>query len=171
MGPGGFDAGLIRLERKQVKNRKPRTAPIYGDMRAVLEMAKAERDAKYPECRYVVNERGQRIHSLKTAWRHAFECAGLMEETDKIGKDGKPLRKPISIFHDLRRTAATNMDAAGISRERIKDCVGWKTDAMFSRYRIGSDLAALQTGKQMEQWMRGQNEVGASRQDDGLRPV
>jgi integrase len=46
-------AGEIWLEKKQTKGKKPRTIPIYGEMRPWLEMQKAERDQKWPDCRLV----------------------------------------------------------------------------------------------------------------------
>lgn len=46
-------AGEIRIEKRQAKGKKSRTIPIYGDMRAWLEMQKAQRDQKWPECRWV----------------------------------------------------------------------------------------------------------------------
>lgn len=131
-----LNAGLIRLQRKQTKAKKPRVAPIYGDMRAWLEMAKAEHDAAYPDCPYVVHDKGERVYSIKTTWNASIRRSGI----DK------------ALVHDLRRTAATNMTAAGIARERIKDSVGWETDAMFARYQIGSDKAAVETGQQMDRW-------------------
>ena len=62
----------------------------------------------------------------------------LVEHRAAPEETGSRYSKAPVLFHDLRRTAATNMDEAGITRERIKDCVGWETDAMFARYRIGS---------------------------------
>jgi len=63
---------------------------------------------------------------LRKAWHTACKLAGV-EIT----------------FHDLRRTAARNMDRAGVPHNAIKRIMGHKTDAMFSRYRIvaQSDLA------------------------------
>lgn len=147
-----LERGIIRLERKQTKSRKPRTAPIYGKMVPVLAMAQATSAG----CHFVVQEEGRRIFSLKTAWANAFDRAKMLYDTGRKRKGGEAMLKPLALFHDLRRTAATNMDAAGISRERIKDCVGWETDAMFARYRIGSEKAAQETGQQMQAWMEQQ---------------
>lgn len=131
-----LDAGVIRIPPKETTTKKkPRIVPIYGDMRSMLEMARSA--ARTP---FVVEYDSHRIYSLKRSWNTARKLCGC--ET--------------ALFHDLRRTAATNMDAAGISRERIKECVGWKTDAMFARYRIGSEKAAVETGQQMESFMESQ---------------
>src|SRR5258705_9947012 len=45
-----WEAGEIHVSRRTTKNKDAHTLPIYGDMRAWLEMAKAERDMKHPEC-------------------------------------------------------------------------------------------------------------------------
>ncbi len=150
-----WKAGVIRLARGQTKNRKPRTAPIYGDMRAVLEMA----FAGAPECPYVVNDAGRRVHSIKTAWAAAFSRAGLTYDTGRKRKTGESLIKPQALFHDLRRTAATNMDAAGMTRQQIMEIVGWETEEMFRRYHIGSDKAAINAGEKLEQWQRSQQAI------------
>lgn len=142
-----FESGVIRLKRKQTKAKKPRTAPIYWRMKSVLQMAYERRN---PLCPYVVQEEARRIYSIKTAWYGAFERAGLLVDTGRKRKSGAPMLKPQALFHDLRRTAATNMDAAGISQTRIMEIVGWETPAMFDRYRIGSDKAAVETGKLLE---------------------
>lgn len=126
--------GVISLERSQTKAKKARVAPIYGDMWAFLDMA---RSAKNPKCEYVVQFEGRRVFDIKTTWRKA--CVAV--------------QAPTTLVHDLRRTAATNMDAVGISRARIMDCVGWETEAMFRRYNIGTVKAAVEVGRQMEEAM------------------
>lgn len=129
--------GVIRLDRKQVKNKKERTAPIYGDMRPYMEMALANRSAKYPKCNHVVAEHGKRVFSLRSSWSNAI----------------KRLNIPKVLLHDLRRTAASNMEDAGIGRSAIMEIVGWKSEAMFLRYQIGSKKRTVKAGKTMEDWM------------------
>jgi integrase len=56
-------------------------------------------------------------------WRSAGEAAGL---------NGR-------LFHDLRRSAARNMDRAGVSRHVATQITGHKTASMYRRYNIVSD--------------------------------
>jgi integrase len=142
-------AGVIHLSRSQTKARKPRIAPIYGDMAAVLEMARAGSGA----CPYVIQHEGKPVRSIKTAWAAAFARAGLMYDTGRLRKSGEKLIKPKALFHDLRRTAATNMDAAGVSQQQIMEIVGWETPEMLRRYHIGSVKRAVEEGRKIEDYM------------------
>ena len=132
-----FDAGVIRLEKKQTKTKRERLAPIYGEMRGHLEMAKADRDVNHARCPYIIAENGVRVADIKTAWNAAVRRAGI----------------PKVLVHDLRRTAASNMDQAGIPRRIIMDICGWKSEAMFFRYRIGTEKQVVQAGQTMETWL------------------
>ena len=143
---------LIRLASDQTKGRKLRVAPIYGDMAAVLEMARAS----CPKgCPYVVQFEGRRIESVKTAWAAAFSRAGLLEERPRRSGKGT-IMKPAAMFHDLRRTAATNMIRAGVPVPVILSVVGWKSDAMLRRYGILDEIDARQAAATMQAWDQAQ---------------
>jgi integrase len=58
------------------------------------------------------------------------------------------------LFHDLRRTAARNLRAAGVPEEIIMRIAGWKTSGVFRRYAIVSQTdvhEALQKLKRARQ--------------------
>ena len=80
---------------------KPRIVPIYGKMRACLEMAQAERDRDCPNRKWVVQYGGARVNDIKKAFHAACE---------RVGIEGSVL------IHDLRRTALTDMEEAGVPR-------------------------------------------------------
>ena len=53
-----WNENLIRLEKRQTKAKKARIAPLYGELRAWLDMAYAARD---PECPYIISWRGHGV--------------------------------------------------------------------------------------------------------------
>lgn len=69
-----WDGNVIRLERKQTKAKKARVAPLYGELRAWLDMAYTVRD---PDCPFIVSWQGHGISEVKTAWRKARVRAGV----------------------------------------------------------------------------------------------
>jgi integrase len=122
-----LDAREIRLMASQTKGKRPRTAPIYGDLLPALSHQKAERDAEWPEVPWVFHWHGKPIgHSLK-GWRRSAEAAGV----------------PDLLFHDLRRSAIRNMERAGIPRKVAMSISGHRTESVYLRYDIVSqrDLA------------------------------
>jgi integrase len=115
-----FKAARILMRRSTAKNKKPRYIPIYGDMAAELDMAIAAGD---PKCQYLLQNKGQRVYDFEKAWATACELAGV----------------PGSLFHDLRRTALTNMIEAGFSEKEAMEISGHKTRNVFDRYHIVSE--------------------------------
>ena len=130
-------AGQVRLEDRQTKSGRPRTLPIYGEMRAALRAALEHRDEYWPECEWVFARAGKPLGDCRKAWKTACRLAGV-----------EGLR-----FHDLRRSAAVVMDRAGLSRDQIMQIMGHETSAMFSRYRIVSDREIREAGKQVERYL------------------
>ncbi len=134
-----LQARVIRIPSKNTATKKqPPAVPIYGEMAAYLEMASS---AERGDCPFVISYRGSRVSDIKTAWNAS------MQRLQLTGVH----------FHDLRRTAATNMDNCGVSRTKIKQICGWKTDAMFDRYQIGSDQQAVAVGEKMAAYLQQQN--------------
>ena len=68
----------------------------------------------------VFHRHGNRIEHYNRAWRTACTKAGF----------------PGKLMHDKRRTAARNMDRAGVPRPVAKQIMGHKTDSMYNRYNI-----------------------------------
>ena len=130
-----FEAGLITLEKGETKNDEPRSVPILdGDMRDLLEAAKTERDANWPDSPWVFSRGGERIIDFRWAWDEACKRAGV----------------PDLNFHDLRRTAVRNMRRAGIPQVIRMKISGHKTDSMERRYNI-VDSEDLQMAKELLQ--------------------
>lgn len=109
----------IELQGKITKNKTARYLPIYGNMAAEIEMALAAGD---PKCPYLLQREGVRVYDFEKAWSAACKLAGI----------------PDALFHDLRRTALTNMIEAGFSEKEAMEISGHRTRAVFDRYHIVS---------------------------------
>jgi integrase len=129
-------AGRIDLPGKTTKNRKARYLPIYGDMNAELSMAMSLADQK--KCPFLVQRDGERVSDWEKSWNTACGLAGVDD----------------TLFHDLRRTAVTNMIEAGFTEKEAMEISGHKTRAVFDRYHIVSERRMKQLSARMEAHMR-----------------
>ena len=137
-----FAASQIWLEPRQTKDKTARVLPIYGDMERELRQAfRLRNEGDFPDCPWVFSHGGRRIVDFRKAWSTACKLAGVD-----------------ITFHDLRRTAARNMDRAGVPREVIKRITGHKTDAMFSRYRIVDQRDVAEAGRAVGKWLEEQGD-------------
>jgi integrase len=127
-------AGEIRLSGEQTKSGKPRTVPIYGDMRTWLEWQRDLCNEKWPDCPWVFQYLGRPIGGHLKGWKKACESAGL----------------PALLFHDLRRSAVRNMERAGIPRNVAMGISGHRTESVYRRYDIVSKQDLCSAGVRME---------------------
>lgn len=137
-------AERITLPGKTTKNSTPRYLPIYGDMKAELDMAIAAGSAN---CPFLIQRGGERVHNWNKAWATACAAAGI----------------PEALFHDLRRTAVTNMIEAGLTEKEAMEISGHKTRAVFDRYHIVSDRRMKQNAQKLADHLK------AAGQDNGAR--
>jgi integrase len=150
-------AKRIYLPGRTTKNGKPRYLPIYGDMEAELDMAIA---GGHSTCPLLVQHKGQAVFDFEKAWATACDLAGV----------------PHALFHDLRRTALTNMIEAGLSEKEAMEISGHKTRAVFDRYHIVSERRMRQNAEKLGAHLKSkeaaavQNTVpNAAVQDNGAR--
>jgi integrase len=130
----GWDANSIRLEKRQTKTKQARNAPLYGELRAFLEMAYANPKRG----KTIISWQGVEISETKTAWKAACQRAGV----------------PDLYVHDLRRTAVSNMiNGAGIPEKTAMLISGDKTRSMLDRYRIVVEKDIHATGRRMEAYL------------------
>jgi len=135
-----FKSKRIELPGRTTKNRKARYLPIYGDMDAELSMAVSLADSA---CPFLVQDKGRRVEDWERSWATAVELAGA----DK------------ALFHDLRRTALTNMIEAGFSEKEAMEISGHKTRSVFDRYHIVSDRRLKQLAEKMDAHIRSKEPV------------
>jgi integrase len=129
-----LDQRTLRVNRFQSKNRTARLIPLAPEVFAAIEAQMQKRDAEFPECEYVFfGETGGQILNHYGSWNAACKRAGVTfqyADADGITREHAPM------FHDLRRTAATNMANAGVPIAVIMQVGGWKTASIAERYQL-----------------------------------
>ena len=119
-----LNAGWLRLEPGETKNREGRMFPLTASLRECLliQLGRTRelerRTGKVIP--WIFHRNGRPIHSFRDAWRRACLVAGV----------------PGRLFHDFRRTAVRNLERAGIPRSTAMAMVGHKTEAIYRRYAI-----------------------------------
>ena len=135
-----WSANLLRLEKRQTKGKQARNAPLYGELRAWLEMAHS--DPRRGET--IVSWNGLKISETKRAWKAACKRAGV----------------PGLYVHDLRRTAISNMiNGAGIPEKTAMLISGHKTRSILDRYSIVVERDIHTAGRRMEAYLAEQEKV------------
>lgn len=141
--------GLIYVNGRVTKNRKPKTAPIYGDMAGWLAMLLLRGRLQSPNGKYLfIWEDGTPIKDFRGSWESACAAAGL----------------PGLLFHDLRRTAVRNMIRAGVPEKIAMEISGHKTASMLWRYNIVDARDIKEAGRRTERYLREQ--TGAPKQTE-----
>lgn len=144
-----FKSGRIELPAKITKNQTARYLPIYGEMEEELQQAIAQAD---PRCPFLIQHEGKPVFSWRKSWKTACQLANM--ET--------------ALFHDLRRTAITNMMEAEFSEKEAMDISGHKTRSVFDRYHIVSEQRLQELGKRLEKHLKAK-EAGLMGSDSGVR--
>jgi len=138
-------AGLIRLPGAVTKNKKPRTLPIYGDMRRWIER---QRETCPEDCIWVFH--GAKKHPVDShlnGWPEACERAGLSG----------------LLFHDLRRSAVRNMKKAGLQDLEAMRISGHLTRNVFDRYNIIDEDDLADAGKRLEEYAQKRKQERAAK--------
>ena len=125
----------ILVPGRITKNGEPKYLPIYGELEKELKVWMKWIEAS--ECSYLIQDQGQRVFSFDKAWKSACKKAGV----------------PETLFHDLRRTAATNMIEAGYSEKEAMEMGGWKTAHVFRRYHIVSSRRMQANAKKLADYL------------------
>jgi integrase len=109
---------LVRqtITLSDTKNGESRELPLDGHARNVIEQWCEAITS--PHALLFPSKTGTTPVELRKPWYAALEQAGLLDVC----------------FHDLRRTAATNLHATGASTLEIGKVLGHKTEAMVRRY-------------------------------------
>jgi integrase len=135
-------ASTLRLEPGTTKNRDGRLVYLTPELKAGLAAQLARVRTFERKLGRVIPwvfptpygpYRGQRRKGFVKAWARACRVAGC----------------PGMLRHDLRRTAARNMVAAGVPERVVMKVMGHKTRAMLDRYHIVSDTDLRDVAKRL----------------------
>jgi integrase len=112
--------GSITLKPINTKTKEPRIVFLSGEFYQAIYEQKVRRDAEYPDCPFVVFNKGKQIKDSGTAWNSACKRASVTG----------------LLFHDLRRSGCRNMIQAGVDEKTARTISGHKTSEVFKRYQI-----------------------------------
>jgi integrase len=140
-----FRAGWLRLEPGESKNKDGRVFPFTNDLRAVLEEQRRKTEAWQKLHKTIVpwvfHREGKPIKYFRRSWLTACRLAGVRGR----------------IPHDFRRTAARNLDRAGVPRSAAMAMVGHKTQSIYSRYAIADEKMLKESAEKLSQFEHGQS--------------
>jgi integrase len=141
------DDHKVYLRAAHSKNRKPVTVPLNGEIAEIIDRRRAARVLESANgislsCFVFHRGDGAKIGDLRKSWATACNKA---EVTGKL-------------FHDLRRTAARNLVAAGTPESVAMSVTGHVTNAMFKRYSITSEQQKEQALHDLGEYHRRQDE-------------
>jgi integrase len=136
-------AGIIRLTPDITKNKRSRIIPITQPIKEVLDSLPRHLHG------YVVSYRGKRLSApagAKRALRAACKAAGVPYGRKTV--DG-------IIFHDLRRSAKTNMVKAGVNKVYRDLILGHSLQGMDAHYIVEAGLEGelRQAMEQYSTWL------------------
>jgi integrase len=132
-----WEAGMIRPEGGQARNKWVGPAPLFDDLRKALLMAQAQHEKDWPNIPWVLHRNGRKILN----YRKEFERA-----RKKIGR-------PDLHLHDARHHSASRLLDAGVDEARVMRILGHKTPAMLKRYRLVADRHIRDAGRKLDAWV------------------
>lgn len=133
-----WDEWILNVPGEVTKNDDPRWIPVYQDASGDdhwRQMVRFAYQSRNERCPYLFQRDGEALTVNQLHWAY-------VSTRRKLGF-GKV------IFHDLRRTALSNMMAAGLSESDAMRISGHKTRSVFDRYNIHSREAAKRVRDRM----------------------
>src|SRR5215831_11236773 len=126
--------GKLYLKPQDTKTKEPRILYMTSDLYRVLEAWKLRTEQQCPGRPWICHRHGQRLASIRSAWRRGCEAVGLGRMVEHEQKGRKVWQGKIP--HDFRRTAVRNMIRAGVPQAVAMAISGHKTQSVFNRYNI-----------------------------------
>jgi integrase len=134
-----LDSWTVRLPGEFSKNKKPRTLPLEGALKEIIERRIEVRDIA---CPYVFHRDGKQIRSFRRAFKTSAVNAGLGG----------------LVPHDMRRSATRNFRKAGLSETEGMKFTGHKTNSTYRRYDIIDEEDSREAMKRVDAYVKEQGE-------------
>ncbi len=131
---------VITVRQSTTKSGEPDTIPLEGELFTLLLDLWEVRT----RCPWVFHHNGQPIGKFQATFKRAAERAGL----------------PDRIFHDFRRTVATDLEEAKVPRSVAMRITGHKTEQHYARYRIVNTDSVRRGMTDLETYRQGRNSNG-----------
>ena len=127
---------MIVLPASKTKTHDLRVIPVSSELRAVLEMRRTDPTGQpLPPEAYVFGDGvGERLTSIKTAWRNTCRRAGIEDLH----------------FHDLRREFACRGLESSADLHDVRDCLGHANITTTSRDVRSTPVRLAQALERME---------------------
>jgi hypothetical protein len=132
----GRVTALIWEDRK-VKNRRPDVLPLTGRAQALVQRLWEARGLGVP----LFHTDGRPLGDVRSELRRACKAAGVPYGRKTDGG---------FVFHDTRRCALTNAQAAGVPDSVARTISGHRTDSAHRRYLITQEAAQLAALRQIQ---------------------
>lgn len=108
-----LEEGYITVRASTTKTGQPDRIPLFGELMALIRGLPREGE-------FVFQLQGKPLKYINWGWKAACRRAGL----------------PNKLFHDLRRTVATDLVMAGADYKTAMAITGHKSMSIFQRYQI-----------------------------------
>jgi integrase len=132
-----FQEGYVCVRAGTTKTGEPDRIPLAGNLGKLLQSLKDE-DCSL-QGKFIFSYQGKPFKSFQRSWKQAAKRAGL----------------PDRLFHDFRRSAATDLIEAGVSEQVAMRVTGHRTRAVFARYNIVKSDSVRDAMARLEDYRRG----------------